>query len=214
MPLQVILMYLVIPLIGNGIYFLSYGSDGPDCGTVSIVFFNVAFLCLFLPYLFDEDKQVLSRGVRRVSATWYMIVESLLALLFIANDASERTALVTQGICLGLFLVIFFGISSMDRKTKFQDQEFQKKKSQHLLQARMNLQLALTNHKNPAYQSNLRNMLADLSSAPVHSSELTGNLEKEIMEKSAIVSQTPDNGNTQEFLKLISQYKTIISFNN
>lgn len=209
MNLPMILIYLAIPLVGNGIYFLSYGTHGPACGIISIIFFNVAFLCLFLPKLFDADKQVISRGVRKVLASTYMMLEAVLALIFISGNTSENTALVVQGILLGLFLVIFFGVATMDKKSKVQDEEFHNKKSDALLQARVNLQLALTNHRDPNYKSNLRNMLAELSSAPIHSNGLTGNLEKEIVEKSAIASELPDNKNTSEFNKLISQYKVL-----
>lgn len=209
---SVFLMYLCIPLFGNGLYFLAYGGDGPSCGIISIIFFNVAFLCLFLPYLFDSDKEVGARGVRKVTATYYMIIESVFAFLFIANSASEHTALVTQAILLGIFLIIFFGIASMDKKTNEQNIEFQNKKSQSLMQARLNLQLALTNNRDPQSCINLRNMLMDLNSAPIHSNEFTRHIEDLILRKSMEVANQPDAMNMREFQELIAQYKTIISF--
>lgn len=211
MALPVLLMYLCIPLFGNGIYFLTYGSDGPPCGIVSIIFFNVAFLCLLLPYLFDSDKEVGARGVRKTAATYYMIIESVIAFLFISNSASERTALVTQAILLGIFLIIFFGIASMDNKTRSQNVDFQNRKSQSLMQARLNLQLALTNKRDPQSCTNLRNMLMDLNSAPIHSNEFTKEIEDLILTKSMEVANQPDAMKTREFQELISQYKTIIS---
>lgn len=214
MTLPVFLMYLCIPLFGNGVYFLSFGGDGPSCGIISIIFFNVAFLCLLLPYLFDTDKEVGARGVRKTTATFYMIIEAVIAFLFISNSASKSTALVTQAILLGIFLIIFFGIASMDKKTKVQNMDFQNKKSHSLMQARLNLQLALTNHQDPQSCTNLRIMLADLNSAPIHSNEFTRQIEDLILTKSMEVANKPDAMNVREFQKLITQYKTIITFNH
>ena len=214
MSLPVILMYLCIPLFGNGLYFLSYGSNGPECGITSIIFFNVAFLCLFLPYLFDSDKETHSRGVRQVLAATYMIVESLAALLFIANSASQTFALVTQGILLAVFLIIFFGTAATDNKTVTQNKEFQAKKSGHLCQTRFNLQLALANHSDPKSQAIIRNLLAELNSAPIHSNDSTEQIEILILAKSMEVANNPRSPHVEEFKRLLSQYKTIISFNN
>lgn len=214
MTLPVLLMYLCIPLFGNGVYFLTYGGDGPSCGIISLIFFNIAFLCLLLPYLFDSDKEVGARGVRKTTATYYMIIEAVIAFLFIANSASENTAFVTQAILLGVFLIIFFGIASMDKKTKAQNIDFQNRKSQSLMQARLNLQLALTNHQDPQSCINLRNMIADLNSAPIHSNDFTRQIEELILIKSMEVANKPDAMNVREFQKLIRQYKTVITFNH
>lgn len=214
MTLPVLLMYFCIPLFGNGVYFLTYRGEGPSCGIISIIFFNIAFLCILLPYLFDSDKEVGARGVRKTAATCYMIVEAVIAFLFIANSVSERTALVTQSILLGIFLIIFFVIASMDKKTNAQNIDFQNKKSRSLIQARLNLQMALTNNQDPQSCKNLRTMLADLNSAPVHSNELTRKVEDLILSKSMEMANKPDTMNLKEFQNLINQYKTIITFNH
>lgn len=213
MSLPIILMYFCIPLFGNGLYFLIYGSSGPACGVTTIIFFNAAFICLFLPYLFDYNKENHSRGVRQVLATSYMIVESLVTLLFIVNSATQTSALVTQGILLGLFLILFFGNAAIEKKTVTQSKEFQAKKSAPLHQARFNLQLALTNSSDPKSQSIIRNLLAELNSAPIHSNNSTEQIENLLLAKSKEVVSNPCSSHAEEFIRLLSQYKTIISFN-
>lgn len=214
MALPILIMYICIPLFGNGLYFLSYGSDGPSCGITSIIFFNVAFLCLFLPYLFDNDKETHSRGVRHILATIYMIIESLVALFFIINSANPTSALVTQGILLGVYLILFFGTVATDQKTASQTKEFQAKKSALLNQARFNLQFALTNHSDPKCQASLRDLLAEINSVPIHSNNSTVQIENKLLAKSMEVANNPDSLHVEEFIKLLHQYKTILSFKN
>ena len=214
MSLPIILMYLCIPFFGNGLYFLIYGSDGPPCGITSMIFFNVAFICLFLPYLFDSDKETHARGVKRVLASTYMIIEAMVALLFISNDGSRSSAVIVQGILLGIFLIVFFGVAATDEKTVAKNREFQAKKSLPLHQARINLQVALSNHTDPKSQGALRDLLADLNSAPIHSNNSTEQIENLILAKSLEVATNPDTINVREFQKLITHYKTIITFNH
>lgn len=214
MSLPIILMYLCIPLFGNGLYFLSYGSDGPECGITCIIFFNVAFFCLFLPNLFDSDKETNARGVRQLLATSYLVLESLVAFFFIVISASQNSALVIQGILLGVYLILFFGIAAADKRTVAQNQEFQAKKSVPLHQARLNLQLALANHTDPRSQATIRDLLGELNSAPIHSNSSTEQIENLILTKSMEVASNPHSPHVEELIRLLSQYKTIISFSN
>lgn len=211
MSISGLLMLLCIPLIGNGVYFLNYGKDGPSCGLICLLFFNISFLCLFLP-LITRKVKVASyfKGGERLYCVWYLIIESIVAFLFIANNASNNMALVIQMILLGLFLVTVFGMTAINQATAKSLTEFDTAKSQDLLQARLNLQLALNSKVDSRQKEYIHRLIAEINSSPVYTKPQTLGIEKLISEKSSFISHESLPSDFDEISNLISQRKILL----
>ena len=206
-----ILMYICIPLIGNGVYFLTFGDDGPSCGLLCLLFFNISFLCLFLPFLSSrvKDSSYL-KGGERLFCVWYFIIETITAFFFILKDGSSNAALVTQMLLLGLFLILFFGMSASNQTTHRSLTEFNNTKSQDLLQARLNLQMALNHPGDVNHKERIRSLIAEINSSPIHTKPETINIERLICEKSSYISIESQPHHFEEISKLLNQRKILL----
>lgn len=214
--LPAILMYLCIPLIGNGVYFLTFYEDGsPSCGLLCLLFFNISFLCLFLPFLSSKVKDSsYLKGGENLFCVWYFIIETIIAFLFILKEGSPTAALVTQMLLLGLFMILFFRISSANQNTHRSLTEFNNTRSQDLLQARINLQMALNHSGDINHKERIRSLIAEINSSPVHTKPETAGIERLINEKSSYISTDSQLHHFEEISQLINQRKTLFSINN
>lgn len=211
MTIPVILMLLCIPIFGNGAYFLAFGKEGPECGIISLIFFNISFLGLFLPLLSKNIKNssFLNKG-ESFFATWYLIIESVIAFLFIYNQGSAVTALVTQFIILGIFLIIYLRMVNINAETNKRLNEFDNSKSQELLQARLNLQMALNSVTQSQHKELIRGLIAEINSSPIHSKAETKGLERLICEKSSYISSDSQPRHFEDISKLLTQRKILL----
>lgn len=206
-----LLMLLCIPLFGNGAYFIAFGDNAPECGITCLVFFNISFLCLFLPMLFGNVKDsAFLKGGAFIVATWYLIIEIIVAILFLSNKGSITAALLTQFLLLGIFLICFFRLTSTNERTERSLQETQKSRSQEMSQARLNLQLALNSLKDPRDKERVRALLSEINSSPMHSTPTTAELEKQICEKIGYISSDSQPYHYQEISNLLKQRRTLL----
>lgn len=206
-----VLMLLCIPLFGNGVYFLNFGDDGPSCGLICLLFFNISFLCLCLPLITKKVKDSsYLKGGEGLYCAWYLIIESIVAFLFIANNGSDNAALVTQMIMLGIFLILFFGMSSLNQATDKSLKVFDSAKSQDLLQARVNLQMALNSNVDTKQKEYIRKLIAEINSSPIHTKPQTMGIEKLICEKSSYISNDSQQHHFEEISSLLSQRKILL----
>lgn len=207
-----LLMLLCIPLFGNAAYFFAFGGhDGPDCGKICLIFFNISFLCLFLPLLFQsvKDSSYL-KGGQCLFSVWYLIIETIIAFLFICREGSPKAALITQFLLLGIFLMCFFGISSMNTKTNQGLKDFQESKSNEMQVARLNLQLALNTIKDQKHRERIRELISEINSTPVHSNAQTEGLERLIREKCSYISSDSQTYHFDEISNLLKQRRTLL----
>lgn len=203
-----LLMYLCIPLFGDGLYFLLYGNEGPECGVISLIFFNIAFLSLFLPYVTTsvKDSSFLKKGLSTVTG-FYMVIESILAFMFISLDGSERVALTVQCLVLGLFLIIFFRIVHTNRVTDISLKEWNNSSSEYLRQSRELLQTALALQNDPVIREHIRETLSMISSMPLQQNVATDQLDKIILQKSIDISSQPSLESLKDLKKILAQRK-------
>lgn len=209
--LSAILMYICIPLFGNGVYFLSFGNDGPSCGLLCLLFFNIAFLCLFLPFLSSKVKESsYLKGGEKLYCIWYFIIETIIAFLFIYKDGSSTAALVTQMILLGLFLILFFSMSFSNQETHKSLNQFESSKSLDLLQARLNLQIALNQTSDVNLKERIRSLIAEINSSPIQTKPDTIAIERLICEKSCYISSDSQRYHFEEISNLLNQRKILL----
>lgn len=211
MTIPYILMLLCIPLFGNGIYFFAFGQDGPECGIISLIFFNISFLCLFIPLLSKKvkDSSYLNKG-ESLYVTWYLIIESIVAFLFIYYHASAVTATVIQLILLGIYIISYLSMMNVNAHTDKSLKEFNNAKSQELLQARVNLQIALNSISHPQHKERIRGLIAEINSSPIHSKAETKGLERLICEKSSYISSDSQPHHFEEIRNLLNQRKFLL----
>lgn len=211
MTIPSILMLLCIPFFGNGAYFLAFGNDGPECGIISLIFFNISFLCLFLPLLSRKvkDSAYLNKG-ENLFAIWYLVIESIVAFLFIYNNGSAVAASVSQFLLLGIFLVSYLRMVNANSQTDKSLNDFNNTKSQELLQARLYLQMALNSVTQPKHKEMIRGLIAEINSSPIHSKAETKGLEKLICEKSSYISSDSQVHHFEDISRLLNQRKILL----
>lgn len=209
--LTAILMYICIPLFGNGVYFLSFKNDEPPCGPLCMIFFNIAFMCLFLPFLSSKVKDSsYLKGGENIFCLWYFIIETIIAFLFIYNDGSSNAALVIQMLLLGLFLILFFSMSFSNQKTNKSLKQFESTQSQDLLKARLNLQIALTKASDVVIKERIHSLISEINSSPIHTKPDTMVIEKLICEKSSNISNYSQLYHFEEISNLLNQRKFLL----
>ena len=105
------LFYLCIPIFGNALYFIVCDGNPTESVIVNIIFFNIAFFCLFLPAITSrKTDEIHQSGGLRFLCSIYWIITTLIASCFVYNYVCLKTTLIVQTLLLGLFLFFYLGI--------------------------------------------------------------------------------------------------------
>ena len=205
-----ILIYLSIAVIGNLAYFIGCHDNYPDCGTLSIIFFNVALLCQLFPRFTNKNNDEKNqKNGQHLLCCMYLGVEILAAFICISKNVSIETASVTQFILLGIFLVSFFGMARANVKTNESLREFKANRSNPLLEANAILRCGLSQAVSPSEKSIIREILAELNTVPSTSHETLLEIDKEILSKANMLCAESTPVLAKELSMLLNRRKTM-----
>lgn len=210
MMVYTILIYLCIALIGNATYFFACQGEYPECGTVSLVFFNVSVLCQLFPTLTNktDDEKNQKNGQFFICST-YLISEIILAGFCTLKNVDFATAGTIQILMLGIFLIVYFGVAKANEKTNKFISENRKNKSLPLLEANAQLRNAMADCQDITLKDILRESFAELNSIPMDSNELMSELDAEICNKVILLCGKPDTLKQKELSRLIHRRKAM-----
>lgn len=198
-------------IFGNLIYFIFYHGNYPECGTACVIFFNIAFCCLFLPLIANNvhRSEYLVSGLNMLC--WiYFFVETLLAICLLSNSTPAGNALLWQFAILAVFLVIFFTLDNANRKTDISVKQHRQAISSALLEAKMILNDKLTQCTNSEECAALRSGIADLSASVMSESEKTKDIEDRILTAANELASCPCREKAQAFSQLIMRRNSLI----
>lgn len=207
---------LLVGILGNLAYFFYYHGSFPNCGTTCIIFFNIAFLCLFLPLLsHDVDRSLHLKDGAQVSAWIYFIVEAILCLTLLSSEkATWENALIWQIIVLALFLIFFFYNNEANRKSDIALKEARSARSACLLEAKIILADKLPQATNTEAYNALKSAIDYLSSIPLRQSEETSQIDERILNHTSILANNPTRENAIRFGELIQRRNSLVRILN
>lgn len=206
-----LLTLLLIPLIGNAIYLTAFHDMYPDCGNWCILFFNISFLTLFLPALWNwkHGGRYLKSG-QQLIATFYLSMECVLAIWLLSENQSSKTALLWQMALLGVFLLIFFWIAKKNTHTEESLILDRSRRSKALTSSLGALRASISEHKSEIAKTILQSAIADISGSPVYSMPETEEIESKILRISLKLSENPEPDTYSELNMLLSKRRALI----
>lgn len=205
-----LIMYLIIPIVGNGAYFIGCNGNYPSCGMISMIFFNISFLCLFLPLLTNSrGDEVQQRGGQRLLASMYLVIESVIALLYIFNNAKATSAGVVQLLLFGVFILIYFGINRANLQSTQSIQNNRASRSDALLEANSMLRLKMNDLADSCQRDVIRLAVSELTSMPVTSSQATMRIDERILASTEELCDNPTKENYLRFSNLVAKRRTM-----
>lgn len=210
-----ILIYLSIAVIGNLAYFIGYNDNYPDCGTLSIVFFNIALLCQLLPRLtIKNNVEKNQKNGQHLLASVYLGIEIIAAFFCISKDTSVKTACIIQLVLLGIFLASLFGMARAIIKTNESLKEFKGNRSTPLLEANAVLGCGLTQAVSPFEKNILREIMAELNTIPSTSNHSLLEIDQKILSKANMLCSECTQAGAKELSMLINRRKTMMMIFN
>lgn len=202
---------ILLGLLGNALYFIYFEDSYPNCGVACVVFFNLAFLSLFLPMFATAvtKSEYLKSGLQLL-AWGYFFIEVLLAVCLLGNNSPAKTALLWQAAFFVIFIALFFYIDNSNRKTNTTIRMTKEAISPSLLEAKMIISDKLTLTSDPVEAAALRSALADLNSSPISSFPHTADLESRILSLANELISEPGREISASFSQLVMRRNNMI----
>lgn len=205
-----ILIYIFIALACNASYFFACHGEYPECGSISMIFVNISILCQFLPKISNIHKEEKNqKNGQYLICTTYLIIEILLASIFILNDKSFVTSGTIQIVLLCMFLITYFGMARANLNSNTSLETARNIRSSSLLEACANLRIAISICQNPMQRDILREIYAELNSIPSISNMNLEQIDKDILTKVTDLCSEPTGHLKKELSQLINRRKTI-----
>lgn len=206
-----ILIYIIIAIACNGLYFFACNGEYPDCGTISMIFVNIAVLSQFLPLITStQSEEKNQKNGQHLLCSIYLVIEILVAAFCLIKDKSLATAGSIQIILLSLFLIVYFSIAKANLKTNTSIREANVNRSSPILDACASLKIAIAECQNPIQRNILRETYAELSSMPSVSNFHLNQIDGEILTNISILCQNPNDTLKKELSRLINRRKTML----
>lgn len=215
MNLLSILSTICLGVAGNILYFIVFGGHFPECGAWTLVFFNLAFLSLFLPLVSKRvyRSQYLSSGAGVICSA-YFIIEVIIAVSLLDNDSSIPCAIAWQSGLLFLFLFVFLFNESANLRTHNSLKHNRENHSHNLIEARAIITDALSQENDSEHKKILRSAFEELSAIQITSADITRDIEKQILDSAKDLTGVPSVSNLQQFSRHILRRNAMLrSFN-
>lgn len=205
-----VVLYLVVPLFVNCVYFIGYNSWYPDCSNVCLVFFNLAWVSTLLPLLLcDRTEEKSHKGGQRIIASVYFFVELVMAICLLFNDASFYLAMGLQLLLFVSFILAYFCIDRANIRSSSSMKRLDYTKSPSLKCVNDLLRLSIGEYNNPEQRELLRTALSELSATPQNGSPELEELDRQILESANNLASNPTNQSSANFSRLLYKRRTI-----
>ena len=206
-----IIIYTCITLICNALYYFACEDSYPDCGTLSIVFVNLALLSQFLSLIIKNDMvENNQKNGQRFICSVYLIFEIIVAGFCVYNNVSIVKAGILQILMFGVFIITFFGIARAYVKTNRAIADSRSSKSGSLVDTNNTLRCAIARCQSIEDQNILQEILAEINSMPITSNEMLEQIDSEILIKTTELCKNPKSLIKGELSRLLNRRKTML----
>lgn len=206
-------VYVLILALTNVVYFVAYGGGHyPSCGTISIIFLNIAVLSLFLPVALsgqgDEKNQ---RSALKYLCIAYLVIEVIVAWWLLRADSTSLHAGLSQGILCGVFLICLFGVARSSAASNAAMEKARVSRSLPLLEATANLRIALSEAQSATQKEALREALAVIQSTPLAWAPGLDVIDSQISAAASTLVNEPSATNSGTLCRLLRRRQTMLS---
>ena len=206
MMFYTVLIYLVIAIIGNGIFYFACGGEYDSCSIVSSVFFNIAVLCQILPIFINKvEHEKNQRNGQTLICSLYLLAVIILCLWSISGNISYVTSGIIQLIILGIFLTVFLSVAKANEKTTRELSQAKFSRSSSLMEAKAHIRSAIATNTSSEQKEILREVSSELNSMAINYDSSLAEIDSEILGKVKSLCDSPDKSLKSELSQLIQK---------
>ena len=210
MMFYTVLIYLIVAIVGNGAFYFSCQGEYDSCVVVSSIFFNIAVLYQFFPFLTNkEEHEKNQKAGQKLICSLYLIFVIIVSSWSMYYDVSYVASGTFQIIMLGIFLTIYFSVAKANVKSNRLISDAKTNRSSSLMDAKTNIRCAIATCMSRDQRAILREASSELDSMSISDENRLDMIDSEILSKVSELCNNPDNALKRELSQLIQKRKSM-----